>query len=100
MSEYVEIFRYHTKPGIDEDVFMRAAMPVTEWLQSYDPDLTRSVTQVGGQWHDVMIWSNKAAMDRSNAHFMDKWATGEFMAAIDPASLRRVTAPLADQSDA
>lgn len=97
MSRTVEIVIFSLKPGVQTEVFLRAAEAVTLELSAMPGFLNRELSHDGERWVDYIHWASLEQAQAASQALLGRPAAQPFIEMIDPASaLMLHTRPVVD----
>lgn len=89
----MELVTFKVKASATPSQFVAASAPVTTWVRAQPGFLSRAVSQgEDGTWFDVVFWESDATARAAAEKFMVDQAQSDFMAMIDPDSVKMTLA--------
>ncbi len=95
----MELVTFKVKTNTPPAQFAAASAPVTTWVQAQPGFLSRALSQGDdGTWFDVVFWESAATAQAAAQQFMVDLGQSDFMALIDPESVKMTHAPVVSRS--
>ncbi len=95
----MELVTFKVKTNTTPAQFAAAGAPVTTWVRGQPGFLSRALSKgADGTWFDVVFWESAATAQAAAKQFMVDQGQSDFMALIDPESVKMTFAQVQSQA--
>lgn len=95
----MELVTFKVKANATPAQFAAAGVPVSAWARAQPGFLSRTLSQGDdGTWFDVVFWESLATAKAAGQQFMVDLGQSDFMALIDPDSVKMSVAQVHSQA--